>query len=76
MTSEPSELSERAALLVTVRKTGLTPLISITPAIETPTLQARLSTTSTAEAVAFVGRWLAEQTSRDGSGGGSARTGC
>ena len=76
MTSEPSELSERAALLVTVRKTGLTPLISVTPAIETPTLQARLNTTSTAEVVAFVSRWLAEQTSPDGVGGGSARAGC
>lgn len=60
VTSAPSE---RAALLVTVRKAGLTPLISITPAIETTTSQPRLNTTSTAEAVAYLSWWLTEQTS-------------
>ncbi len=63
--------SERAALLVTVRRAGSTPLISITVAVEAPTQQ-RLNTTSTAEALAYVGRWLAEQTSSGGSGGGGA----
>ncbi|MDJ0768572.1 MAG: hypothetical protein QNJ12_07240 [Ilumatobacter sp.] len=60
MTSAPGE---RAALLLTVRRAGSAPLISITPAYEPSSLQERLNTTSTAEAVAYISRWLEAQTS-------------
>ena len=53
---------ERVALMVTVRRTGATPLISIRSVSELPTLDERLNTDSTAEAVRFVAAWLEQCT--------------